>query len=200
MDANLQVFLRVLDPQDNQTGGGAASAIAAAMAASLVGMVARLSAGRKDMPYSPERYLEIDTGAQALSQALFDGAKADAQAFDQVMASYRMSKATAAEKAARSAAIQAAMDQATQVPLENAELARQVLDFCRSLQERSNPNAASDLECAWLLARAGLLGFLSNAQINLDSLKPELDSTKSLRTRFRVMMDQALGLGEWHHS
>jgi formiminotetrahydrofolate cyclodeaminase len=197
MQANIQVFQRVLDPRDNQTGGGAASAIAAAMGASLVAMVARLSIGRKDMPYADGRYQELDTESQALSQALFDGARADSQAFDEVMEAYRLPKAAEPEKDARSSAIQAAMIRATRVPLENAGLALQALDFCRLLQGRSNPNAASDLECAWLLARAGLLGFLSNAHINLASLRQDTEETQNLLSRFQALSDQARGLGDW---
>ena len=47
MNANVESFLRVLDPADNSTGGGTAAAVAGAMAAALVGMVARLSIGKK---------------------------------------------------------------------------------------------------------------------------------------------------------
>ncbi|MFI5038230.1 MAG: cyclodeaminase/cyclohydrolase family protein, partial [Solirubrobacterales bacterium] len=42
-DERAAAYLRVLDPADNSTGGGTASAIAGAMAAALVAMVARLS-------------------------------------------------------------------------------------------------------------------------------------------------------------
>ena len=70
--ANLESVLKVMAPDDNLTGGGAASAIAGAMAAGLIAMVARLSIGRKGLEPA-EYYEEIDSMAQALAEALFDG-------------------------------------------------------------------------------------------------------------------------------
>jgi formiminotetrahydrofolate cyclodeaminase len=170
MNENLIAFLRVLDPEDNQTGGGAASAISSAMAAALVGMVARLSIGRKGM--EPQAYYqEIDTEAQELAAALFLGAGADSEAFDEVMAAYRMPKDTLEAQSGRTAAIQKAIIHATRVPLNNATRSARTLELCEKLYQRSNPNAASDLDCARYLAEAGLKGSLSNVEINLDSIK-----------------------------
>lgn len=173
MDPKINAFLRVLDPEDNATGGGAASAVAGSMAAALVGMVARLSVGRKNMPEPDSYYADVDAEAQSLSQALLDGSNADSQAFDAVMAAYRLPKETDEEKQARSAAIQDAMAGATEIPLRNAENCARVLELAQALTGRSNANAASDLECAIFLARAGLQGALSNAAINIPSIKDE---------------------------
>ena len=82
----LLAFTRVLDPTDNVTGGGAASAVAGSMAAALVGMVARVSVGKKNMPEPDAFYQAIDAEAQALSLTLLEGSNADSAAFDRVMA------------------------------------------------------------------------------------------------------------------
>lgn len=170
MDEHLNTFLRVLDPQDNQTGGGAASAIAGAMAAALVGMVARLSIGKQGLE-AEAYYRPIDQQAQALAEALLSGANADSQAFDAVMDAYRAPKDTPAQKARRSQAIQQALIAATHVPLNNAENCARIMSLCSRLEGRSNPNAASDLDCARYLARAGLRGCLSNVRANLTAIK-----------------------------
>ncbi len=180
MDEKFFAFLRVIDPEDNVTGGGAASAVAGAMGASLVGMVARLSAGKKNMPEPDSYYRAVDQKTQRLMLDLFEGSNADSRAFDAVMAAYRLPKETDEEKAVRIAAIQTATIGATETPVQNAEKCAQVLAAARELVGRSNANAASDLECAIFLAEAGLKGALSNADINIPAIKDE-----KIAARFR---------------
>lgn len=169
-DEQIAAFLRVLDPDDPSTGGGTASAIAGGMAAALAAMVARLSIG--PAAAEPEAfYREIAQAAAGLSQALLAGGDEDARSFEGVMAAYRLPKGTDEEKRARSAAIQAALAHATHVPLRNAERCAEVLALAARLAGRSNPRAASDLQCAGYLARAGLQGCLANVEINLAGIK-----------------------------
>lgn len=170
MQTDIESFLRVLDPADNSTGGGTASAVAGAMAAALVAMVGRLSLGKPGMAAQPF-YREIIAEAESLSRRLFSGGREDAEAFDAVMSAVRMPKATDEQKSARSASMAAAMLKATEIPLANAEGCGRVLALCRQLQGRSNPNAASDLESAGHLALAGLKGCLANVAINLPGIK-----------------------------
>ena len=169
MNANVKSFLRVLDPADNSTGGGTASAVAGEMAAALVGMVARLSIGKKRA--GRESFFSVASAeAERLSDTLFGGGHEDAQAYDAVRAACRLPKHTEEQGVERHQAIQHALLHAARVPLANAEGCRRVLELCALLDGRSNPNAASDLECARLLAHAGLLGCLANVEINLSSI------------------------------
>jgi formiminotetrahydrofolate cyclodeaminase len=169
-DDQIAAFLRVLDPADNSTGGGTASAIAGAMAAALAAMVARLSLGRT--PAAPDpAFQEIAEAGSELAQALLAGSDADARAFDAVMAAYRLPKGIESEAAARRTAIQAAIVDAARVPLRNAEDCARVLALVAQLEGRSNPRAASDLQCAAYLARAGLQGCLANVEINLSDIE-----------------------------
>ncbi len=169
---NLKTVLRVMAPEDNQTGGGAASAIAGALAAGLIGMVARLSIGRPGLEPA-EFYETIDTRAQALARDLFDGATRDARAFARVMAAFKLPGGSDAERARRSSAIQDAFVGATWVPVENANVCVESLRLCQHLTGRCNPNAASDLENARFLAQACLAGCIENIGSNLKSIKHE---------------------------
>lgn len=172
MDQNINAFLRVLDANDNSTGGGTASSVAGAMAAGLAGMVARLSIGKKDLA-SQEHYEAIAAEAETLSEALFNGGHLDADAFDEVSAAYRLPKDTEEAKVSRSRTIQEAMVHAAEIPLANAERCNRVLELCRSLEKSYNTNAASDLECAGFLALAGLKGCAANVRINLPYIKDQ---------------------------
>lgn len=171
-DAGVDAFLKVLDPEDNATGGGAASAVAGAMAAGLAGMVARVSKGKPDM--EPDDFYEgIDESARRLSKLLMTGARDDSAAFERVMAAYRMPKASDGEKEKRSAVIQLGMEGATTVPLVNGERCVEVLGLVGRLTPKHNPNAASDLDVGRRLAAAALAGCIDNVEINLGSLKNE---------------------------
>jgi methenyltetrahydrofolate cyclohydrolase len=169
-DHQVAAFRRVLDPADNSTGGGSASAIAGAMAAALAAMVARLSIGLAAA--EPDAFFqEIAQGGEELSRTLLAGSDEDARAFDAVVAAYRQPKELEIEAVARRAAIQAAIIHAARVPLRNAENCATVLTLVGRLEGRSNPRAVSDLQCAAFLARAGLQGCLANVDINLPGIK-----------------------------
>lgn len=171
-EGQMAAFRRVLDPLDNSTGGGTASAVAGAMAAALVAMVARLSVGANAVE-GEAFYQGIAQAAGELREALLAGAEEDALSFDAVMAAFRLPKGTDSEKEARRAAIQEATIYATRVPLHNAEHCAAILALAARLEGRSNPRALSDLQSAGYLARAGLQGCLANVDINLPGVKDE---------------------------
>ena len=171
-EAQISAFLKVMDPADDSTGGGTASAVAGAMGAGLAGMVARVSRGKPDME-PDEFYEEIDARARKLQRELMAGAERDSVAFEAVMRAYRSPKETDAQKAARSEAIQDAMEGATEVPLLNAERCVEVLELIVRLTPRHNVNASSDLDVGRRLAGAALEGCIDNVEINLGSLKRE---------------------------
>ena len=170
MDANTSVFLKVLDPQDTTTAGGTASAIAGAMAGSLVAMVARLPRGTNGTK-SDLSLVEIAAEAADLSGQLLDGGNDDSQALVLLRRAQKLSAQTDEQKASRRAAVQGAWFNATLVPLTNAELCARVLELGSQLRGRSNPSAAADLESALHLARAGVLGCLETIAANLPSIE-----------------------------
>lgn len=82
------------------------------------------------------------------------------------------------QKTERRQAIPRAMIQSARVPLVNGERCGRVLELCAQLRGCSNPNAASDLECAGHLARAGVSGCVANVLINVPSIKDEVTSAE----------------------
>jgi formiminotetrahydrofolate cyclodeaminase len=131
---------------------------------------------------SDEFYEDLNQQGQALAQTLLDGSNTDAAAFDKVMEAYRLPKETDEQKAARSAAIQKGIIGATETPLHTAENCARVLALAQQLEGRSNVNAASDLDCAIYLATAALKGALSNAEINIDTIK-DAETVKAFNAR-----------------
>ncbi len=160
------VLARILDAGDATTGGGSAAALSGAMAAGLLGMVARLSVG-KGLELGDERYEACLAEAEELRYALAEGAAADAAAYSLIVAAYALPKGTEAEVTARSAAVRDALIAAATVPRDNARRAARVLDLCRELSGRSNAAASSDLAVALELARVGVLGAAANVDVNV---------------------------------
>jgi formiminotetrahydrofolate cyclodeaminase len=180
----METYLKVLDPDDSSAGGGSASAIAGAMAGALLALVARLSrpsirknggsaAGTPPGELDDAAFEGMALRAIALSQRLRAGAREDTEAFQAVRDSYRLPKASEAEKAKRQLAVQAAWVRATGKPLENAEACLALLELGVELKDWVNPSVYSDYSSGLYLARAGLLGCLDNVSINLPSLKDE---------------------------
>lgn len=170
--ANIDALLKVLDPTDNATGGGTASAAAGAMAAGLVAMVARLSVGKEGM--QPDAfYAPVIAEAERLTEELFAGCREDSDAFGAVRAAFKLPKDTDEQAATRRQAIQVAWVAAACVPLTNARGCKRVADLADSLEGKSRADAASDLLCAAELARAGLAGCVANVRINLPSIKDQ---------------------------
>jgi formiminotetrahydrofolate cyclodeaminase len=97
------------------------------------------------------------------------------------MKAYKQAK----DSAAADGTIDAALKQATRVPLGVAEQAREVAGIVDRLQPITNPNMKSDLTTARALARAAIEGALANVEINLESLK---DSGFATETRKKAEM------------
>jgi formiminotetrahydrofolate cyclodeaminase len=159
-----QTFLKVLDPKDTSVGGGSAAALAGAMAGALIAMACQLSEHSDSLPAT-------DAEAQELSNQLLKGSQEDAQAFQGVRSAYRLPKGTEEERKVRSQVVQSAWLEAAQIPLNNAGCCLRLVKLGLDLQGRTNPAVRSDLNCAILLAQAGVLGCLENVATNLSSIR-----------------------------
>jgi formiminotetrahydrofolate cyclodeaminase len=152
-------------------GGGSAAALSGALGAALVSMVCNLTLGKPK--YAAHEALVRNVLAQSdeLAAKLLDAVQKDTDAFDGVIAAFGMPKETDAQKAERSAAIQAAYKAAVASPEATAEYCLSVMRLSGSLVGKSNANAASDLVVGSTEAWAGLKGALANVRINLPSIE-----------------------------
>ncbi|MEL7633778.1 cyclodeaminase/cyclohydrolase family protein [Sporomusa sphaeroides] len=166
-------FLEELGSNSPAPGGGSISALAGALGGALTAMVCRLTVDNSKYAEVQSEIQAILTEADRLSAQLTNCVDADTEAFNQVMAAYKLPKATDAEKAARSEAIQKAMQHAADLPLGVAECCLRVLAMSGRVLKIGNANAASDAAVAGLMAHAGLHGALYNVKINLGSIKDE---------------------------
>ena len=164
-------LLEAFSSSDPTPGGGSAAALAGAVGASLLAMVAGLPktrhAAEEDRP-------ALDAARAALlglRDALAELVDADTDAYDRVVAAFRLPKTTDEEKAARAAAVQAALRGATETPLAVMRACEQTIRHGGGVAARGNPSASSDVQVGLELAVAGLRGARLNVEINLPSLK-----------------------------
>lgn len=154
-------------------GGGTAAAIAGAMGASLLVMVTGLAKSKNNLDDEKAALAAARAALEPIISRLTELADADSHAFDAVMAAYRLPRATDEDKAARSAAIQAALRGATEVPLETLRACVDALTRAGAVDQYGNPSAASDVGVAIGLLKAAAAGAAANVRINLAGLKDE---------------------------
>lgn len=166
-------FLEELSSNSPAPGGGSISALAGSLGGALTAMVCRLTVGNSKYAEVQSEVEAILAEADQLVGKLTNCVDADTEAFNKVMAAYKLPKAAEAEKLARSEAIQQAMVYATNLPLEVASCCLKVLAMAVRVLAIGNANAASDAAVAGLMAHAGLHGALYNVTINLSSIKEQ---------------------------
>jgi len=180
--AGVEPFIEQLAAATATPGGGSAAAASAAMAAALANMVASMSRGKKAYVQYELQLSQAVSRLGQLREELKASIDADAEAFQAVMAAYKTSK----EGSDGAGLIDAALKQATGIPLQVAERAREVLGIAESLRPITSPNMSSDLTTAAALARASVEGALANVQINVESLK-DADFVAQVRQRMRAL-------------
>ncbi len=94
----------------------------------------------------------------------------DAAAYEQVRTAHRLPKETGDQQAARTAAIQQALQGASRTPLATVGACLAVLRLAEQVVASGNPNAATDGAVGALLAHAGLRGAALNVRINLGGI------------------------------
>ena len=181
--AGVEPFIEQLAAPTATPGGGSAAAASGAMAAGLAAMVASMSRGKKAYAQYESQLSQAISRLSQLREELKAAIDADAESYQLVMAAHKKAK----ESAAAEGIVEAALKQATSVPLSVAEQAREVLRIAESLRSITNPNMKSDLVSAAALARAAIEGALANVEINLESLKDE-GFVAQVRQRASVLM------------
>lgn len=175
--AGVEPFIEQLAAPTATPGGGSASAAAAAMAAGLAAMVASMSRGKKAYLQYESQLSAAIARLTALREELKAAIDADAESYNSVLKAYKQAK-TAADEKSGEVMIEAALKQATKVPLSVAEKAHEIGQIVKSLDPITNPNMKSDLTTARALAGAAMDGALDNVEINLASSKDDAFATE----------------------
>jgi methenyltetrahydrofolate cyclohydrolase len=179
-NSSIAAFLDDLASERPTPGGGGAAAVCGAIGAALVSMVANLTIGKKNYEAVSEELKSVNAQAEALRAELTRAIEEDVVAFNSVMAAYGLERATDEQKAKRTAAIQAALKEATIAPLRAVKACFEVIQLSAAVAEKGNLNVISDAGVAVLAANAGLRSAALNVFINAKAIKDREFAEKQL--------------------
>jgi formiminotetrahydrofolate cyclodeaminase len=170
-DKPVTSFLDELASNAPAPGGGSVASLTGALGAALVSMVCNLTLGKKGYAGVQGDIEDLVARSEALRHELTNLLEADVAAYTAYSVAAKLPRDTDEQKAERATAMQAALKNATEVPMRIAEAAVKVMDLCLPAAEKGNKFAVSDAGVAVLMAEAALRSAALNVLINLGSIK-----------------------------
>ena len=168
-------FLDVVDSNSPAPGGGSVSALASSLGASLARMVAHLSFGKKNYEALADdvkaKFVANFDELLKIKNELNDLIDRDSEAYNTVMAAYKLPKETDEEKAARNTEIQKSLKYAIQTPYDIVVLSGKAISLLGEILANGNQNAITDIGVGTMLLMVGLEGGILNVKVNLTSIE-----------------------------
>jgi formiminotetrahydrofolate cyclodeaminase len=200
-------FVKALAAGAPAPGGGSAAAFAGAMAAGLCAMVASLTTGKARYRDAWKSMDTVIAAADRLAEEFLRLMDADTDAYNGVVAAFKLPKESEALKSARARAVQEATRRATEVPLATLKAAAAAAPLAAEVISRGNRNCLTDAGSAVLLLRTAAMAAAYNVRVNLLSLedadyvaacRQEVDrlSTEVISQADRMAGEVAAGLGD----
>lgn len=171
LEGRMVDFTDRLASKSPEPGGGAASALAAAIGAALVSMVANLTLGKEKYADVQDRIAGLLDASERVRKTLEDLVQKDTEVYGVLAVAFKMPRESDAEKAERDIAVQAALKEATMIPYAIAEQCLEVAKLSEVAADTGNVGAVSDAGVAALLAEAAARCAALNVKINLTSIK-----------------------------
>jgi len=193
---NLREFCNQTLSDSPAPGGGSVAALMGVLGASLGGMVANLSAGKRGWDDKLNFFSGWAVKAQGLKDELLSLVDEDTIAFNKVMDAFALPKESAEEKATRLATIEKATKHAAEVPLKAMEAASKSYQLLSEMAEKGNPASISDVGVGALATRACIEGAAMNVRINIGQLKDEKfkselqEKVRKLRTESQAQFEE----------
>ncbi|MEE8279058.1 MAG: glutamate formimidoyltransferase [Thermoanaerobaculia bacterium] len=190
-ERSLAGFVEETASESAAPGGGSVAATLGALGAALGTMVANLSAHKRGWEERWEEFSDWAVRGKQHYESLLRLIDQDSQAFNRLLATYRLPQGSEQERAERHAAIQEATKGAMEVPLRILEEAYASMEVIAAMAESGNPSSVSDAGVGALCARAAVQGALLNVQINSAEVEDRA-YVDQLLERGRQIEDQAI--------
>ncbi len=185
VEKNLKEFSDELASSSPAPGGGSVAALCGNLSAALVSMVSNLTLGKEKYASVEEEMKKVVGQSEELRQSLLLLVDEDTEAFNQVMAAFKLEKGSDERKQA----LQAGFKEAARVPLRTAKLCFSSMLLAEQVLEQGNPNSVTDAAVAGLVGYAGVQGAVLNVRINLGSIKDEAYVTETRTEIDKLSLD-----------
>jgi methenyltetrahydrofolate cyclohydrolase len=169
-DQPIAVWLEALASSEAAPGGGAVAALNAASGAALIEMACNLTIGRPRYAQHEAEMRAVLGEATTLRHRALQLAADDVKAFRAVSDAYTLARETDEQRQARTEQMRQAMVGATEVPLNTALVAGEIIRLARRIVDGANANVLADIAAATIAARAALDMALINVEANLATI------------------------------
>lgn len=170
LSKSLKNYLEELSSNSPTPGGGNVAALSGSLACNLGIMVCNLTIGKKKYLEVEEEMKAIKSKLEELNNCFLELADKDNNAFDQVIAAFKLPKETDEQKKLRSEKIEEATFAAAVVPSEVIENCKKVIPHLETISIKGNQNSVSDAGVGLSLLSTAAEGALLNVIINCTSL------------------------------
>ncbi len=147
-------------------GGGGAAAYAGALAAALGAMVGNITVGKPKFAEVADEMRGSIAELDAARAHLFELIEADAKAFSELAATWKLPRETEEEQKARHRAEQSALIGACEVPLGIMGVCAEIIRVDEFLANNASKLVLSDVGASAILAKAALEAAALNVRIN----------------------------------
>jgi formiminotetrahydrofolate cyclodeaminase len=199
-DKSIQLFLEELASHEATPGGGSAAAVMGATAAALTSMVCNLTIGKPKYSAVESDMKVLLAKSEVLREKFTAMIKADVEGFNQVMLAYGLPKESREDKERRTAAIQAALKEATEVPLACAIASAEVISLSQEAAEKGNTNVITDAGVSVVSAHAALKSSALNVYINVGSIRDKRYGAEKLAELEKILVKAEVSVDSIYES
>ncbi|MFT7517391.1 MAG: glutamate formiminotransferase/formiminotetrahydrofolate cyclodeaminase [Myxococcota bacterium] len=179
INLSVRAFTNLTASESPAPGGGSVAATLGALGAALGTMVANLSSHKPGWDERWEEFSDWAERGKKCHDELLNLIDLDTDAFNQIMATWKLPSSNDAEKKAKELAGQEAVLNAIAIPFRIMEVAADSLKLSAAMVEDGIPASLSDAGVAALCARSAVMGAYLNVKINSADL-----NDKKIRQQF----------------
>jgi formiminotetrahydrofolate cyclodeaminase len=163
-------------------------------------MVCNLTIGKPKYSAVESDMKALLVKSEALREKFTAMIKADVEGFNQVMQAYGLPKESEQDKVRRTSAIQAALKEATVVPLACAKASAEVILLSQEAASKGNSNVVTDAGVSVVSAHAALKSSALNVYINVGSISDKVYGAETLAELEQVLAKAEVSVEDIYQS